>query len=50
MVAAADETKIDSTTTCKQLTWSMQHKEFKVNMSSIPLGGCDMMFGIQWLT
>ena len=49
MVAMADGTKIANTMTCKQLTWSMQGKEFKAYMRLIPLGGCDMVLGIQWL-
>ena len=49
MVAVADGTKLASTATCKQLVWSMQDKEFKANMRLIPLGGCDMVLGIQWL-
>ena len=49
MVAMEDGTKIASTMTCKQLTWSMQGKEFKACMRLIPLGGCEMVLGIQWL-
>ena len=49
MVAVADGTKIASTMTFKHLTWSMQGKEFKAYMRLIPLGGCDMVLGIQWL-
>ena len=49
MVVMADGTKIASMATCKQLVWSMQDKEFKSNMRLIPLGGCDMVLGIQWL-
>ena len=49
MVAMADGTKISSTMICKKLTWSMQGKEFKADMRLIPLGGCDMVLGIQWL-
>ena len=50
MVAMEDGTKIASTMICKQLTWGMQGKEFKEDMSwLIPLGGCDMVLGIQWL-
>ena len=49
MVAVVDGTKIASTMTCKQLTWSMQGKEFKADMRLIPIRGCDMVLGIQWL-
>ena len=46
MVAVVDGTKIASIMSCKQLTWSMQGKEFKTYMRLIPLGGCDMVLGI----
>ena len=45
----ADGTKKASTMTYKHLTWSMQGKEFKADMRLIPLVGCDMVLGIQWL-
>lgn len=50
MVAVANGTKIAITATCKQLAWYMQENEFKANMRLIPLGGCDMVLGIQWLS
>ena len=45
---AVDETRITSDAICRQLTWSMQEKEFQADLRLIPLGGCDMVLGIQW--
>ena len=42
--------KIASAATCKQLVWSMQGREFRADMRLIPLGGCDMVLGIQLLS
>ena len=40
--------RITSDVIYQQLTWSMQEKEFQVDLRLIPLGGCDMVLGIQW--
>ena len=37
MIVVVDGTKIASSMTCKQLTWSMQGKEFKAYIRLIPL-------------
>ena len=50
MVAVANGSKIASATTCKQLVWSMQEREFRADMRLILLGGCDMVLEIQWLS
>ncbi|KAH9699109.1 hypothetical protein KPL71_024219 [Citrus sinensis] len=50
MMAVANGSKIASAATCKQLVWSMQGREFRADMRLIPLGGCDMVLGIQWLS
>ncbi|XP_052292019.1 uncharacterized protein LOC127900817 [Citrus sinensis] len=50
MVPVANGSKIASAATCKQLVWSMQGREFKADMRLIPLGGCDMVLVIQWLS
>ena len=48
-VAVADGTKITSDAICRQLTWNMQEKEFQADLRLIPLVGCNMVLGIQWL-
>ncbi|KAH9692146.1 hypothetical protein KPL70_016314 [Citrus sinensis] len=50
MVAVANGSKIASAATCKKLVWSMQGREFRADTRLIPLGGCDMVLGIQWLS
>uniref|UniRef100_A0A803L3P0 Ty3 transposon capsid-like protein domain-containing protein n=1 Tax=Chenopodium quinoa TaxID=63459 RepID=A0A803L3P0_CHEQI len=35
---------------CKDFGWSLQHTEFKSDMLLIPLGSCDMVLGVQWLS
>ncbi|GJY43081.1 reverse transcriptase [Tanacetum coccineum] len=34
---------------CKGLTWKLQGETFQVDMMLIPLGGCEMVLGVQWL-
>lgn len=35
---------------CKNLRWRMSNTEFTSEAMLIPLGGCDMVLGIQWLS
>ncbi|GJV39840.1 retrotransposon-related protein [Tanacetum coccineum] len=39
-----------STTTCIDFTWSLQGESFTAPVMILPLGGCDMVLGIQWLS
>ena len=48
-VVIVDGTRITNDVICRQLTWNMQRKEFQADLRLIPLGGCDMVLGIQWL-
>lgn len=48
-VPVADGTKIISDAICKQLKWNMQGEDFRADLKLLPLGGCDMVLGIQWL-
>lgn len=34
---------------CKGFTWRMQEVQFSTDIMVLPLGGCDMVLGIQWL-
>lgn len=49
-VAVADGSKLSSQAICKNLAWAMQGEEFVAEVRLLPLGGCDMVLGIQWLS
>ncbi|GJT52264.1 retrotransposon-related protein [Tanacetum coccineum] len=34
---------------CKGVTWKLQGEAFQADMMLIPLGGCEMVLGVQWL-
>ncbi len=36
-------------TMCKGLAWKIQWVEFTADVQLLPLGGCEMVLGIQWL-
>ncbi|GJZ02922.1 gypsy/ty3 retroelement polyprotein [Tanacetum coccineum] len=38
-----------STQECKDFVWQLQGETFKDDMMILPLGGCEMVLGIQWL-
>ncbi|GJU65015.1 transposon ty3-G gag-pol polyprotein [Tanacetum coccineum] len=38
-----------STKACKDFVWQLQGETFKGDMMVLPLGGCEMVLGIQWL-
>ncbi|KAG8377597.1 hypothetical protein BUALT_Bualt08G0049600 [Buddleja alternifolia] len=48
-VSVADGNKIFSSSTCKGFSWKMQGVQFIADMMLFPLGGCDMVLGVQWL-
>ena len=39
-----------STHECPQFVWNMHIHKFVSDVMILPLGGCDMVLGIQWLT
>nr|GEX97690.1 reverse transcriptase [Tanacetum cinerariifolium] len=39
-----------STSTSRQFAWSLQGQIFKSDVMLLPLGGCDMVLGVQWLS
>ncbi|XP_026416754.1 uncharacterized protein LOC113312214 [Papaver somniferum] len=34
---------------CQNLTWEMQGYQFSANLRALPLGGCDIVLGADWL-
>ncbi|GJU48942.1 putative mitochondrial protein [Tanacetum coccineum] len=34
---------------CKGLTWKLQGETFQADMMLVPLGGCEIVLGVQWL-
>ncbi|GKB36930.1 reverse transcriptase, partial [Tanacetum coccineum] len=39
-----------STSTCRQFTWTLQGQNFTSDVMLLPLEGCDMVLGVQWLS
>lgn len=48
-VAVADGSIIHSRQMCKEFIWRMQSVLFTTDFMILPMGGCDMVLGIQWL-
>ncbi|GJU75271.1 reverse transcriptase [Tanacetum coccineum] len=48
-VDVADKNKIMSTSMCKQFTWQLQGETFVTEAMLVPLGGCEIVLGVQWL-
>ncbi|GKA16476.1 retrotransposable element Tf2, partial [Tanacetum coccineum] len=42
--------KMISACECKDFIWSLQGMEFKIDAMLLPLGGCEMVLGVQWLS
>lgn len=49
-VAVVDGTKLCSKTACKAFSSKMQGQKFSIEVKILPIGGCDMVLGVQWLT
>ncbi|KAG8374641.1 hypothetical protein BUALT_Bualt10G0017100 [Buddleja alternifolia] len=47
-VSVADGNKIYSSSACKNFNWKIQGVMFMADLMLLPLGGCDMVLGIQW--
>lgn len=45
-----DGTKLISKAVVSYFKFCMQGTEFQANVRLLPLGGCDMVLGVQWLT
>lgn len=48
-VAVADGSKLAVSGRVSNLQWNFQHNSFIADFMVIPLGGCDMVLGVQWL-
>lgn len=48
-VSVADGNKVLSHHVCKKVEWKMQGVQFTSDMLILPIGGCSMVLGIQWL-
>ncbi|XP_074369113.1 uncharacterized protein LOC141709470 [Apium graveolens] len=49
-ITVADGNHITCKQICENFTWVMSNKEFVAEAMLIPLGSCDMVLGIQWLS
>ncbi|GKD98904.1 gypsy/ty3 retroelement polyprotein, partial [Tanacetum coccineum] len=48
-VAVGGGRKLISNVLCKNFEWQLQGETFYTDMMILPLGGCEMVLGIQWL-
>ncbi|GJR56618.1 putative mitochondrial protein [Tanacetum coccineum] len=48
-VSVANGQRMMSTSVCHDLKWSLQNEVFTSDVMLLPLGGCEMVLGIQWL-
>ncbi|CAO2822505.1 unnamed protein product [Amaranthus hypochondriacus] len=49
VITVADGNHITCQHKCTRFQWSMNKQNFEGEVLLIPLGGCDMVLGIQWL-
>lgn len=49
-VCVADGNEVYCDLSSKAFSWKLQGQEFKSDMLLLPLGGCEMVLGIQWLS
>lgn len=49
IVIVADGNKIQSNQMCARLVWKIQGQAFQIDFLILPLEGCQMVLGIQWL-
>lgn len=49
-VVVVDGTRLFSSAVISNFTWQMQGTEFHSEVRLLPLGGCDMVLRVQWLT
>jgi hypothetical protein len=48
-VRVANGAKVESEGRCHQVSLKIQGQEFSTTFYLIPLGGCDMVLGVDWL-
>ena len=49
MVTVADGSKVSSKEVCPNFQWSVDGDEFQAEMRMLPLGGYNMILGVQWM-
>ena len=49
-ITMADGSRLKCSYTCSHFTWRLQGVTFHSDVLLIPLGSCDMVLGIQWLS
>lgn len=49
-VEVADGNKLTTNELCSNFKWKMQGQEFKTELLVLPVGGCEVVLGMQWLT
>lgn len=50
LVTVANGARTTSIGVCKQLQWHMQGHDFVGDLRLLPLGGCDIVLGADWLS
>nr|DAD44090.1 TPA_asm: hypothetical protein HUJ06_002320 [Nelumbo nucifera] len=50
VVSVADGNKVYTTAVCKGFSWQIQGTTFATDCMVLPLGFCDVVLGIQWLS
>ncbi|XP_071905622.1 uncharacterized protein [Coffea arabica] len=50
VVEVADGNKITTNTLCAGFTWKLQNQTFKTDAMVLPVEGCDLVLGVQWLS
>ncbi|GKB25466.1 reverse transcriptase [Tanacetum coccineum] len=49
-IAEAGERQLVCVSECKGFSWKLRGETFTTDVMLLPLGGCDMVLGIQWLS
>ena len=49
-VAVADGSQLLCNAMCKGFSWRLHGEVYKTNVVIVPLGSCEMILGVQWLT
>nr|GEX45693.1 hypothetical protein [Tanacetum cinerariifolium] len=50
LLSVAGGKKLISNNICPEFVWILQGETFSTTMMTLPLGGCDMVLGVQWLS
>ncbi|XP_074271204.1 uncharacterized protein LOC141595129 [Silene latifolia] len=49
-VSVANGDKLTTTKVCKGFKWQLHGEEFQTDVMIVPLGGCEMVLGVHWLS